>query len=196
MTTLTEAERASTAAANLVAQLAMIYAALESIETRDPELAATGFTDPADLVDASALIQDLRRRLDQVENSLTTEAGKRDGKGTGNLSDGRQYVLARGSDRKDWDHDDWKRDVRRTITDMVAGEGLVVVNPQTGEETPLRQTVQVALAKAQEVHGQTSPRSTALKALGLYASDYCTSTPAGWRLTVKPANTTTTATEK
>lgn len=155
--------------------------------------------EPQDLADAVALIQDLKARLTQVETDLATALGRREGAFTGYLSDGRQFTLKRSADRKEWQHDEWKRDARRvlveqTLTNLGVTRDAVVVDPTTGLETEqtLATIIQSALTNAQEIHGSTAPRSTALKSLGLYASDYCTSTPGGWRLNaIKPTPTTT-----
>lgn len=149
---------------------------------------AEDLTDAA-LADYTALIQDQRARLMSLERDLAALLGKRLGKASGYLTDGRLFQLQRAADRKEWDHDDWKRDVRRAIVQDVEGvaaseypEG--VINGATGEAINLGWLLYLALNQAQEVHGSTAPRSTALRKLGLYAGDYCTSTPAGWRLTV------------
>lgn len=189
-----EAE-ARTEADRLKAHLDQVDFSTNSAE-KDPGLAAEAMTDQ-ELADYVAAIQDIRQRLTMVERDLTTALGQRLGKTVGALGDGRQYKLERSQDRKEWAHDDWKRDVRRTVAkrtmDMAAEEypeGLV--NPATGEAVELGPILAVAIHDAQEVHGAQSPKSTALKALGLYASDYCTSTPAGWRFSaVKPTTPTT-----
>lgn len=145
-----------------------------------------------ELADTIAVVQHLKQRLGQVEQDLSTAMGKRAGVVQGNLTDGRQFTLKRTQDRKEWDHEDWKRDVRRTITERFApNPDDVAVDAASGEAVPLRGIIQRALAVAQEVHGSTAPRSTSLKALGLYASDYCTSTPGGWKFTaIQPKPTT------
>ena len=151
--------------------------------------------------DAIALIQDLRYRLGQVEAQATMTLGKALGKTTANLSDGRQFTLSRTQDRTAWDHEDWKRDARRKVVEQTLAEfgttHLDVVDMEGEVSTlDLGPLLFNAVAAAQEVHGSTAPRSTALKRLGLYASDYCSSSPGGWRLNVlrpteaKPETTT------
>lgn len=200
-----EAE-ASIAADGLLHRLGAIMDATAHAE-KDPTLAAEGLLD-VDLADAIATIQDLRARLVNVERDLATALGKRVGKFTGELSDGRQFKLERAMDRKEWDHDEWKRDVRRTIAtslsgrfvlsvprDPMDGEDGSLVDTTTGEEVTLGRVIQEALTAAQDVHGATSPKSTSLKALGLYASDYCTTQPSGWRFSaIKPTEKITTPT--
>lgn len=181
-------EAEESAAAHLfVGFMGSLVAALESLE-KDPTVAARGMDSQA-LADAVALVQDLKYRLGLVERDLAVTLGQREGKIVGALSDGRQFKLERSSDRKEWQHDDWKRDVRRAVTQQHSA--LEVIDPATGETWPMAPWLQVRLAEVQEVHGAQAPKSTALKPLGLYASDYCTSTPGGWRFTaVKPTTPT------
>lgn len=151
-------------------------------------------------VDAIALIQELRYRLGLVESTLATALGKAEGVIQGNLSDGRQFTLKRTQDRKEWDHDDWKRDARRAVVQGVLKDReLAIMDLETGEvgDTSLSGLLYEAVAQAQEVHGSTAPRSTSLKRLGLYASDYCTSSPGGWKLNaIKAEPKPDTTTEK
>lgn len=193
-----EAEQAN-AARLFVAFLGGLVADLENLE-HDPTKAAGGL-EAQDLVDAIALLQDVKVRLTAVERDLITTAGHRQGKVIGSLSDGRQFTLERASDRKEWDHDDWKRDVRRSLVERHAHPDAVIVNQETGEETALRVFLHGILAEAQEVHGSTAPRSRALKSLGLYAGDYATSSPNGWRFSAikldhSPSTTTDTDTKE
>lgn len=184
----------------LATRLAAIGAIVPDLEA-DPTLAAEGLPD-LELADAIATIQDTRARLMNVERDLATALGKRSGKTVGTLSDGRQFKLERATDRKEWEHDEWKRDARRAVANAVTGRVEAVgplVNMETGEEVTLGRVLQEAMTAIQEVHGATSPKSTSLKALGLYASDYCSSSPSGWRFSaIKPtpkADTTPTTEE-
>lgn len=196
-----QADELAAAAHWFVGSLGSAVRALEGL-TEDPTRAAEGLA-TGDLADAIALLQDLRLQLSLVERDLIAVAGKREGKVVGSLSDGRQFTLERATDRKEWDHEDWKRDVRRALTEeVVAAYGSVpTVIDEEGEiwDLPLAQIVQTALAKSQEVHGSTAPRSRALKSLGLYAGDYATSSPNGWRfaaIKLDHSPTTTTDTEE
>lgn len=189
-------------AAAVVAHLGGLAVAVQGLESGDVGGATEAMETPA-LTDAAALVQDLRKRLGDVERDLTVALGKREGKCSGELSDGRLFTLQRSSDRKAWDHDEWKRDVRRAVVEKVRTDlGLpkvATVLDVTGELTTLDLAAPLyqAVAEAQAVHGAQAPKSTSLKALGLYASDYCESSPAGWRLTVTPKsdNPTTTTQE-
>ena len=173
---------------------------LENLE-KDPTAAANGL-ETQDLVDAVAVLQDIRSRVGNIERDLITVAGRREGRMVGSLSDGRQFTLERASDRKEWDHDDWKRDARRavvakTMADLQLPKVLHVVDIE-GEVSALAVApiLHEAIATAQEVHGSTAPRSRALFALGLKAGDYATSSPAGWRFSaIKPEPTTPSTTD-
>lgn len=172
---------------------------LQQLEQDDAE-AALPVEERAAVV---ATIQEVRARLTAVEAGVTTSIGNEAGAVTGYLPDGRQYTTKRAADRKEWQHDEWKRDARRAIvTKMMEGlpvpldanKRVAVLHPETGEVEHFAPGLflQMAMQTIQDVHGSTAPKSTALKALGLYASDYCTSTPGGWRLNVIKPDTTTT----
>lgn len=180
----------------LVAGLGRLTKATETLETHVDASASLG---PIDQAAAIAVVQDLRRRLTQVENSLAITLGKAEGQHQGNLPDGRQFTLKRTAERKAWDHEDWKRDARRAIVKRHAAgledATLRSVNLGTGEvaEVTLAAFLHTVVAEAQEVHGSTAPRSTALRRLGLYASDYCESSPGGWKFdAIAPKPTTDT----
>lgn len=152
-----------------------------------------------DLADMAATLQEMKYLLGTVETAVTATLGKREGAIQGNLSDGRQFTLKRAQDRKEWDHEEWKRDARRQVVQSVVDHVQIVedlVDVRTGEVVALAALLHEAIATAQEVHGSTAPRSTALKRLGLYASDYCASSPAGWRFNAIRPEPTTTTTDK
>lgn len=181
----TQGAEARVATDILATRLDRIEMDTEEAET-DPTLAAEGLTED-ELAAYVALLQDIRSRLGAVERDLTTALGKRVGKTVGALPDGRQFTVDRMADRKEWIHEDWKRDVRRKVADFYAKDcGLELVDG-AGEVQPIAPLLQEVMAKVQEVHGSTAPRSRSLKELGLFATDYCTSTPGGWRFNaVKP----------
>lgn len=180
-----------------VEALGTLAAAATELERQQDALA---LMEPDAQADAVAVLQDLKFRLGQIETQAATNLGKIAGAIQGNLSDGRQFTLKRAADRKEWDHDEWKRDARRNIVKHTTDEmgSVIQVLTEDGEvqEFNLAALLHSAITEAQEVHGSTAPRSTALKRLGLYASDYCTTTPGGWRFTAlrpepKPETTTT-----
>ena len=179
-------------AVHLTSNLKTLAHFLTLIE-KDPAAHAEGLED-LELADTVAAIQDVRSRLSNVERDLTTVLGKRLGKFVGNLGDGRQFTVDRMADRKEWMHEEWKRDARRalverTLDNLAVSRDAVVVDPTSGLETDqtLATILQSALTNAQEIHGSQAPRSRQLKALGLFATDYCTSTPGGWRFSaLKP----------
>ena len=122
-------------AAAFVRALRLAAKHVRAMENAEPE--ADQFANPEHLADAIAVVQDLRARLAVVEADMTRDLGQRLGKGfVGYLSDGRQYEVKRGGDRTAWDHEDWKRDVRRTIVEKFTPsddpEPLVVLDPTSG----------------------------------------------------------------
>jgi hypothetical protein len=130
------------------------------------------------LADTAAWIQDLRRTLGEAEGYVARELGRMDATPEIiTLSDGRTAQVLKGKDRKEWRHDDWKRDVRAAViasSDDLAA--LTFVN-YDGEVLPQADVLQPLLAQVQAVHGSAAPKVTALKPLGLSADDYCTSYP-------------------
>lgn len=179
----------------LVNALGLLDAGMASVETFQDSSADLEAVHQADAI---ALVQDLKKRLAQVELSLAITLGKAEGQHQGYLPDGRMFTLKRTAERKAWDHEDWKRDARRavvssTMEELALPKVLQVVD-QEGEVSALAVApiLHEAIAMAQEVHGSTAPRSTALKRLGLYASDYCESSPGGWKFdAIAPHDTTT-----
>lgn len=145
-----------------------------------------------------AAVQDAIARLRDLERDVAIDLGKNLGAAQGELPDGRLFTLKRAADRTAWDHDEWKRDARRVIakdlsdrfTDTDSGD-LAVLDQATGEVVTLGRVLQEAMTAIENVHGSAAPKSTALKPLGLYASDYCTSTPGGWTFRATPKPTTT-----
>lgn len=116
-----------------------------------------------------ARVTHARKLLHQLEASFERHIGEHGPYGDTELEGVGYLSVHRRKGRKQWRHDDWKRDVRRAVLDRrdVAGESLV--NPETGEEV----NVYELIADAQDVHGATAPKLTALKALGLDGDDYC-----------------------
>lgn len=147
----------------------------------------------AEAVNVVAWAQDLRRLLADVEAAVTWAASRNASiPKTGTLADGRAYTLKRGADRKGWDHDRWKHDVRAAIASD-RGAGMMVVDESTGEVRPVAQVLLSAIADAQAVHGSTAPKVTALKALGLDPDDYAETIPGRWSVVI--TNPTATITE-
>lgn len=138
---------------------------------------AEGFNVDA-LAELAGKVADLKRGLAVAEAFLARETGKAAAemnRREGTLPDGRHFAVKRGAIRKAWDHLNWKRDALNAIVNDA--NGFSVVDQITGEEQDAPAFVGAFIAKAQEVHGSTAPRVTALKALTLDPDDYCTSTP-------------------
>jgi len=167
-----------------------------------------------DLPDVLAIIQDMRRSLGELEAILVARFGKTYGNVSGELADGRRFEMYRTKDRKEWDHDGWKRDARREVAEKLAERyvdpetasddgtypDVVLIDTETGEAVELKRVLQETMLAIQEVHGAAPPKTTALKKYGLYGADYSTSTPGVWRFSTVAATTPTapapTTTEK
>lgn len=135
-----------------------------------------------------ARVQDLVRRLRDIESLGARAIGQAAGRLEGELPDGRQFKMHRTADRKAWRHDDWQRDARRAVLDHLALPPELV-NPEDGEFVNLYQVMDAIEA----VHGAQAPRSTNLRALGLEPGDYCETVRGNWKLdTVAPSTPTTT----
>lgn len=89
----------------------------------------------------------------------------------------------RTTDRKAWDHDAWKRDVRAKVLQAYGMKGAQGVITATGEVIDGAELYDV-LAALQDAHGSTAPKTTALRALGMDARDYCETSPGRWTVKV------------
>lgn len=79
--------------------------------------------------------------------------------------------VRRSNDRKEWQHDDWKHDVRGAILDdLNCGDAVFTLD---GEAVDLMELI----TKVQSVHGAQAPKVTALRALGLDPQAYCHEVP-------------------
>lgn len=130
-----------------------------------------------------ARVQAARRTLAEVETittrwlGLTATIPK-----TGTLPDGSTYEVKRGQNRKSWDHDSWKHDVRAKVLARAGVAGHDLVDPETGDLVD----VQGLLTWVQEVSGSAAPRLTNLRGLGLDPDDYCETFPGLWAVQVVP----------
>lgn len=178
--------------------LELLGPALRHLETAD---------DVVPLVELLDRIQTVYRKVRDLESGALLVAGRRvkalgwDSR-EGELPDGRPFVLRRTADRKAWDHDRWKHDVRQVLVDMYqprpegSAAPSAMVNADTGEEFDLARLLQEVIQAAQIVHGATAPKSTTLKALGLDPGDYCETVRGNWTLDLLPATNATTTTEE
>lgn len=143
------------------------------------------------LAETVAWLQDLRRDLGTAEAYVSRELGRMIGcPDVITLADGRRAEVLKGKERKAWDHEAWKRDVRKAVLDAEGIDGALL-DVATGEAVD----VQALLAKVQSVHGSAAPKVTALKPLGLAADDYCESVPGPYSVRISAPATTTTEQE-
>jgi hypothetical protein len=131
-------------------------------------------TDPqaADMAELLLVIREARTRLYGIEQDTEhtlARAMVADQAVTGTL----RVERKRGPERKAWDHDAWKRDVRQNA---LRGAGLLGAHVITsdGEEAP-QGVLSDLLRKVQDVHGAAAPKTSAagLRGLGLDPMDYC-----------------------
>jgi hypothetical protein len=143
------------------------------------------------LADTVAWIQDQRRLLGEAEAYVARELGRMDGTPEIiELADGRRAEVMKGKDRKEWRHDDWKRDVRAAVIEQANLSGHLIVSEATGDTVEPEPLIQGLLAAVQAVHGSAAPKVTALKPLGLSADDYCTTGPGPYSVRISAAPTT------
>lgn len=141
------------------------------------------------LAETVAWLQDMRRDLGVAEAYVARQLGRMVGcPDVIDLADGRRAEVLKGKDRKEWRHDDWKRDVRVAVLSQANVSDAGLVDVQTGETVD----ASALLAAVQAVHGSAAPKVTALKPLGLSADDYCTTGPGPYAVRISaPAATTT-----
>jgi hypothetical protein len=145
------------------------------------------------LAETVAHFQEWKRRLGVMESYLARQLGTLEGcPDTITLPDGSRAEVLKGKDRKAWEHPRWKRDVVNAVVEQAeAGHGELVAyvaDERTGEA----RTVEVGdlIAQALDVPGSTAPKTTALKALGLRADDYCETYPGPWAVKItRPTKT-------
>lgn len=149
--------------------------AVEDLGKAMPGL-AEACTDPqaADLAELFYDVQAARIALHDMERELEGQLAKAlmaDELHTGTL----RVERTRSRDRKAWDHDGWKRDVRAKLLRHHGLLGAQVVSAD-GELLDAGK-LHTLLADAQDVHGAGQPKVTALRGLGLDAMDYCETSP-------------------
>lgn len=147
--------------------------------------------DVASAVGTVARVQDLVRRLRDIESLAARAVGQAVGRVEGELPDGRTFTVRRTADRKAWDHERWQYDARSKVADQVLDDVPdTVVDPESGETVSVGAIVMMAMASIEHVHGSTSPRVTSLKALGLDPGDYCETVRGNWTVdTLAPSPT-------
>lgn len=89
----------------------------------------------------------------------------------------------RTTDRKAWQHTEWQRDVRAKALQAHGMKGAQGVLTADGEVLDASVLFDL-MATLQAAHGSTAPKTTALRALGLDARDYCESSPGRWTVKV------------
>lgn len=149
--------------------------AVEALGKAMPDLVAAA-DDPQALGLARLLfdVREARTALYQLEQDLegtTAKALMADEL----QGEGVRVERYRSRDRKEWDHETWRRDVRAKVLRRHGALKAAAVVTADGE--PLDVDLYALLADVQDVHGASAPKVTALRQLGLDAADYCKTEP-------------------
>lgn len=141
-------------------------------------------TDPAgtDVAELLDMVRTERTRLYALEQQVE-EAAARALLDDMTTTDTLRIERHRTTDRKAWQHADWQRDVRAKVLQahgLKGAQGVLTADGEVLEASVLFDL----MATLQGAHGSTSPRTTALRALGLDARDYCESSPGRWTVKV------------
>lgn len=163
--------------------LAGVTAAVDAMDKALPGLMAA-CTDPegTDLAELFITLQEARKALQSLERDAELACAKAmlaDEAETETL----RIERRRGADRKAWDHEQWQRDVRAKTLQAHGLKGAQGVLTADGEVVPFAVVFDVLLG-VESAHAAAAPKTTALKALGLDARDYCESSPGAWTVRV------------
>jgi hypothetical protein len=159
-----------------------IKALTQAVEDVADAIEYADWTDPhgLDVAEMLADVRDARKRLYELEGLLETAAAKAM---LGDTAENPHVRVERSRypDRKKWQHDEWKRDVRRKVIQTFNLKGATVIS-RDGE--PLEISLYEVLNRVQDVHGSTDPRVRRLRDLGLDPDDYCERGPGPWKVEV------------
>jgi hypothetical protein len=156
--------------------LTALLEAVSALEAETPGLLEQ-CTDPEgrDAAELFGIVQGARKALQDVERTLETAAY--DAMTGDDVQAGDLWVERyRSTDRKAWQHDEWQRDVRTKVLQVHGLKGAQGVLTADGEVAPISVLHEV-LRAVEGAHGSAAPKTTALRALGLDARDYCESSP-------------------
>lgn len=154
-----------------------VQTAAEDLEKAMPELVES-CTDPQalDLAQLFYDVQAARIALHGLERDLEGQLAKalmEDELQAGGL----RVERRRARDRKQWDHDAWKRDVRAKAIRKHGLAGVQALVTKDGEALEAAGVLHELLAAVQDVQGAGAPKVTGLRGLGLDAMDYCETSP-------------------
>lgn len=153
------------------------------VDARDRLMDACTSPDATDLAEFLALVRDARERLYKDVELVLEDACAKAMLGDYAETPTLRVERYRGTDRKAWDHESWQRDVRAKVLRQHGLIGLQGVLTADGEVAPPTVLHEV-LRAVEAVHSSAGPKTTALRALGLDARDYCESTPGTWKVRV------------
>lgn len=154
----------------------------QAIEDTADAIQYADWTDPEglDIAEMLADVRDARERLHELERTLEHETG-RAMLGPNAENPTIRVERHRRPERKKWQHDEWKTEVRRKIIQAANLKGATVIS-RDGEELEI--SLYELLRKVQDVHGSTDPRVTRLRALGIEPDDFCTREPGTWKVDI------------
>lgn len=154
----------------------------QAIEDTADTIEHADWTDPKGLDVAAMLadVRDARKRLYELEGQLEDLAGKAM---LGDQAENPTIRVERSRypERKKWQHDEWKRDVRRKIIQSFNLKGATIIS-RDGEEMDV--SLYEVINRAQDVHGASDPRVRRLRDIGLDPDDYCEREPGRWKVEV------------
>lgn len=151
-------------------------------EQLDDLVAASTDPQATDLAAVVETVREARKALTAHERHLEHECARAM---LGDYAEGNgvRVERSRGAERKAWDHDSWRHDVRAKVLrahGLAGAQGVVTADGELVDPT----VVHELLAAVQNVHSAGAPKSTAMKALGLDVRDYCESSPGAWQVRV------------
>lgn len=144
--------------------------------------AMTEAGDDEAVLDLISWATETRRVVGAILDAAEEHAGRRLVDREGVMPDGRAYKVRRGQDRKAWDHEGWKHDVRAEVIRRHLPTTDTYVDTTTGEVVDLAPVLYGLAADLQEVHGSTAPKVTKLRALGLEVDGYCQTFAGRWKV--------------
>lgn len=145
---------------------------VDGVDCHDPEA--------RDLAELLMTIRDARLKLYDLERTLEGETARAMLADTAE-SPTLRVERSRRPDRKSWQHDEWKAEVRRKTIQAHGLKGAHVISAD-GEELDV--SLEAVIRSVQDIHGSIAPRVTGLRSLGIDADDYCERSPGPWSVKV------------
>lgn len=166
--------------------LSAVVSAVAALKEALPRL-VEACTDPAalDLAEFLLTVRETRTQLYGVEGELeetTRKAMLADQAESADL----RVERYRSADRKEWDHDAWKRDARAKVLrkhGLLGNAGVVTADGEVADP----QVLYAVLSDLQSLHSSAGPKTgkaDGLRSLGMDPDDYCTTGKGVWHVKV------------